>query len=107
MFGRRRHISYSLPIVLTMTLVFASAVPVSAAGSNSGTTNCLAGKSIKVWTRSSIEVWHHWTSGWFSYWANVPGNGLRESLTGYQSSWWSSSWSTTTAGSGATCISVG
>lgn len=100
----RRRVPVSISVVLAVIVALGTAAPVAAAGSNSGTSNCLSGHTVKVWTRSSVEVWHHWNDGWFSYWPNVPDNALRESYTGLQSTWWSSSWSTTSIGSGATCI---
>jgi hypothetical protein len=97
-------VSMRISIVLAFVMVLVTAVPVSAAGSNSGTLNCLPGKQVKVWTQSSVEVWHHWKNGWFAYYNPVANNGLRNSYTGFQSTWWSSSWSTTSIGSGATCV---
>lgn len=91
-------------VVLMLAVTLAIAGPVSAVGSDSGSNSCLAGKQVKVWTRSSVEVWHHWKDGWLSYWPNVQNNALKESYTGFQSTWWSSSWSTTSTGSGATCV---
>lgn len=91
---------------LAGALMLAAAAPVAAVGSDSGNAVCADGKSVRVWTRSSGEVWHNWTSH-ASYWPNVTNNALKESFTGYQSTWWSSSWSLTTAGSGAGCGNYG
>lgn len=99
-----RGVPAKVSLVLALVMVFGFAVPVSAAGSNSGNLSCLPGKQAKVWTKSSVEVWHHWKDGWFAYYNPVVNNALRNSYTGFQSTWWSSSWSTTSIGSGATCV---
>lgn len=99
--SRRRPTSIS--VVLALMVALATAAPVAAVGSDSGTQNCLSGWTVRVWTRSSLEVWHHW-SGAAQVWWNNPNNTYQESLTGYQSTWWSSSWSTTSVGSGANCF---
>jgi hypothetical protein len=99
----RRRVPVRFSLVLALVLVLGTAVPVAAAGSNSGNMNCNTGWSVRVWTQSSLEVWHHWTNN-AAYWPNNPGNTYRQSLTGFKSTWWSSSWSTTSTGSGANCF---
>ncbi len=93
-------------VCMAIAMILAFALPVAAVGSDSGNGVCADGKTVRVWTRSSGEVWHQWTAH-ANYWPNVTSNALRESYTGYQITWWASSWSGTTAGSGANCGNYG
>lgn len=93
-------------VAIALSLLLATAMPVAAIGSDSGNAVCADQKSVRVWTRSSGEVWHHWTNN-ASYWPNVTNDALKESFTGMQSTWWSSSWSGTTSGHSANCGNYG
>lgn len=101
----RRWVMLPLSLMLATMLAFSTFIPVVLAGSDSGNLNCLAGKSVRIYSTASVEVWHLWASH-AQYFLNQTPT-LRYSYTGLQSTWWTVSWSASSNGQGATCIQVG
>jgi hypothetical protein len=102
--GRRAVTSTVLPLILAVMLVLGSSVQVALAGSASGNLTCSPERYVRIWSRAGSELWHLWTLHG-QYWWN-PNKFLRESFTGYNSTWWTVSWSVSSDGQGATCFSL-
>jgi hypothetical protein len=91
-----------LATAVLVALMAAPGTAVASAGSASGNKTCTANNSVRIWSRTSKEVWHLW-SGAADYWPNTSTSVLKASYTSLHSTWWTVSWSVASDGQGTSC----